>query len=148
MKLETYAFVLLYTILGGFLAESYGEVVLVDLRYWKTPVSELVAEGFDDVLVCYSLYNFLTDVNIPAGVKTLERGCFSACTSLKSISLPEGIETIGDMAFELCTNLEHIKIPSSVKTIGTRAFFSCYNLQPIEIPNTITSIGDYAFDAT
>ena len=51
--------------LGTLLAGKYEEVVLVDLRYWKTPVSELVAEGFDDVLVCYSLYNFLTDVNLP-----------------------------------------------------------------------------------
>ena len=51
--------------LGGFLASHYAEVVLVDLRYWKTPVFQLAAEGFDDVLVCYSLYNFLTDVNFP-----------------------------------------------------------------------------------
>ena len=52
--------------LGTFLANSYEEVVLVDLRYYKSPVSELVAaEGFDDVLVCYSLYNFLTDTNLP-----------------------------------------------------------------------------------
>ena len=51
---------------GTFLANSYAEVVLVDLRYYKSPVSELVAaEGFDDVLVCYSLYNFLTDTNFP-----------------------------------------------------------------------------------
>ncbi len=50
--------------LGCFLAESYGEVVLVDLRYYKHPISELAAqEGFDDILVCYSLGNFMTDVN-------------------------------------------------------------------------------------
>ena len=51
--------------LGTLLAGKYAEVVLVDLRYWKTPVSELAAEGFDDVLVCYSLFNFLTDANFP-----------------------------------------------------------------------------------
>lgn len=52
--------------LGAFLANTYEEVVLVDLRYYKSPVSELVAdEGFDDVLVCYSLYNFLNDANFP-----------------------------------------------------------------------------------
>ena len=52
--------------LGAFLANTYEEVVLVDLRYYKSPVSELVAnEGFDDVLVCYSLYNFLSDANFP-----------------------------------------------------------------------------------
>ena len=51
--------------LGGFLAESYETVVLVDLRYYKQPISQLLAqEGFDDILVCYSLGNFLTDKNI------------------------------------------------------------------------------------
>ncbi len=51
--------------LGGFLAQSYGEVVLVDLRYYRQPVSQLVAEeGFDDVLVCYSCANFLTETNL------------------------------------------------------------------------------------
>ena len=51
--------------LGGFLAESYGEVVLVDLRYYRQAVSELVRqEDFDDILVCYSCANFLTDTNL------------------------------------------------------------------------------------
>lgn len=51
--------------LGCFLAESYGEVVLADLRYYKQPVSELVRqEGFDNILVCYSIGNFLTDGNL------------------------------------------------------------------------------------
>ena len=51
--------------LGGFLAESYAEVVLIDLRYYRQAVSDLVKqEGFDDVLVCYSCANFLTDTNL------------------------------------------------------------------------------------
>lgn len=51
--------------LGGFLAESYGEVVLIDLRYYRQTVSGLIAqEEFDDVLVCYSCANFLTDTNL------------------------------------------------------------------------------------
>lgn len=51
--------------LGGFLAESYGEVVLIDLRYYRQTVSELVKqEQFDDILVCYSCANFLTDTNL------------------------------------------------------------------------------------
>lgn len=52
-------------LLGCFLAESYGEVVLVDLRYYKSPVSQLMAEeAFDDILICYSLGNFMTDTNL------------------------------------------------------------------------------------
>lgn len=51
--------------LGAFLAQSYGEVVLVDPRYYKLPISELVLnEGFDDILICYSIGNFMTDANI------------------------------------------------------------------------------------
>lgn len=52
--------------LGTFLANSYESVTLVDLRYYRSPVSELVAsEGFTDILVCYSIGNFLTDANFP-----------------------------------------------------------------------------------
>lgn len=52
--------------LGGFLAESYGEVVLADLRYYRAPLSQLAAEeNFDDILVLYSCANFLTDTNLP-----------------------------------------------------------------------------------
>jgi len=51
--------------LGAFLAESYGEVVLVDPRYYKLPISELaLTEEFDDILICYSIGNFMTDANI------------------------------------------------------------------------------------
>jgi len=52
--------------LGGFLAESYETVVLVDLRYFKqTPVSLLCQEeNFDNVLICYSVGNFMTDENL------------------------------------------------------------------------------------
>lgn len=51
--------------LGTFLAENYETVVLVDLRYFREPVSELAArEKFDDILVCYSIGNFMTDGNM------------------------------------------------------------------------------------
>lgn len=52
-------------LLGTFLAESYEEVILVDLRYYKNPISELAAqEGCDEILIVYSLGNFMTDANI------------------------------------------------------------------------------------
>ena len=52
--------------IGPFLAESYEEVVMVDLRYYKQPLSQMVAEeGFDNILVLYSIGNFMTDANFP-----------------------------------------------------------------------------------
>ena len=49
---------------GGFLADGWGEVVLVDLRYYRDTVSDLLSEGFDNILVLYGLRNFMTDGNI------------------------------------------------------------------------------------
>jgi hypothetical protein len=51
--------------LAPFLAESYQEVVLVDLRYYKADLEQLLQEGFDHILVLYSLSNYMTDGNIP-----------------------------------------------------------------------------------
>ena len=49
---------------GCFLADAYEEVVLVDLRYYRSPVSELLDEGFDQILILYSIGNFMSDANI------------------------------------------------------------------------------------
>lgn len=52
--------------IGSFLAESYEEVVMVDLRYYRQTLSQMVeAEGFDNILVMYSIGNFMTDANFP-----------------------------------------------------------------------------------
>ena len=52
--------------LGPMLAESFEEVVMIDLRYYKLSASQLCAqEGFTNVLVAYSLSNFMTDSNFP-----------------------------------------------------------------------------------
>lgn len=51
--------------LGGFLCETYENVLLVDLRYYKKSISDLCKEeNPDNILICYSLHNFLTDANI------------------------------------------------------------------------------------
>lgn len=51
--------------LGCFLAGSYKTVVLADLRYYKDSLWELYEqEGFDNVLIAYSIGNFLTDKNL------------------------------------------------------------------------------------
>ena len=40
-------------------------MVLLDLRYEKQPVSQLLQqEDFDRILICYGLGNFLTDKNL------------------------------------------------------------------------------------
>lgn len=51
--------------LAPFLAENYSEVILVDMRYYKNSVSELVAEEKpDNILVLYGIDNLAADTDI------------------------------------------------------------------------------------
>ena len=50
---------------GCFLADAYETVLMVDLRYYRKPVKELIeAECPDDILILYSVNNFMKDGNI------------------------------------------------------------------------------------
>ncbi|MCR5652261.1 MAG: hypothetical protein K6F88_00505 [Ruminococcus sp.] len=51
--------------MAPFLAENYNTVTLVDLRYYKNSISELVKNGkYDEVLVVYGIDNFATDTDL------------------------------------------------------------------------------------
>ena len=48
-----------------FLLDDFSEIDLIDLRYFKSSLSEYVnSGGFDIVLVLYSVANFSTDTNL------------------------------------------------------------------------------------
>lgn len=51
--------------LAPFLTQNFAEVHLVDLRYYKVPLGQYVAENrIDQVLVLYSVDNFVSDANL------------------------------------------------------------------------------------
>ena len=51
--------------LSPFLLSSYSKINILDLRYYRASLSSYIEEnGFDEVLVCYSMSNFSTDSNI------------------------------------------------------------------------------------
>lgn len=51
--------------LAPFLAQRFSEVHLVDLRYYRAPVSAYAAEhAIDEIAVVYSAQNFISDVNL------------------------------------------------------------------------------------
>ena len=51
--------------MAPFLAENYNTVTLVDLRYYKKSVSELLKSGkYDEVLVIFGIDNFATDTDL------------------------------------------------------------------------------------
>ena len=51
--------------LAPFLAQSFSEVHLLDLRYYRLPAAQYAAEnGIADIAVLYSVPNFITDKNL------------------------------------------------------------------------------------
>lgn len=50
--------------LAPFLSQQFGEIHLLDLRYYRTGVAQYAREnGIDRILVCYSVENFIKDVD-------------------------------------------------------------------------------------
>lgn len=79
----------------------------------------------------YFFYNCsnLTEISLPASLKTIEGGAFYRC-GFKNIDIPEGVITIGSSAFNTCP-LETISIPSTVLSIGTSAFYESGSLTDV-----------------
>lgn len=52
-------------IFAPYLTEDYKKIVLVDLRYYKMPISDLIKqEEIDEILILYNIENFATDTNL------------------------------------------------------------------------------------
>lgn len=48
-----------------YLTENYKKVILVDLRYYKLPVSDLIEqEDIDEILILYNIENYAEDTNL------------------------------------------------------------------------------------
>ena len=60
--------------------------------------------------------------------------CFTIPSSkMKTVEIPEGIKTINKYAFYQCKKLEEVTIPESVSMIDAMAFASCTGMEKLEI---------------
>ena len=73
----------------------------------------------------------LTQVTIPESVAAIESGAFAGCANLKSIIIPEGVSVIKPNTFSECGELEWIQIPVSIESIESSAFRECKNLSDV-----------------
>ena len=115
-----------------------------------TLTSKVTNDGTEYTLVSIDedafYWSKITSVNIPATVKTLDKGAFRSCNKLASVTFDEGsqLTTIGDNAFYGAT-FPTIAIPEGVTSIGGSCFFTCTSLTSISLPSTLTTIGTSCF---
>ena len=81
-------------------------------------------------------------------VTVIGNTAFMYCFYLTSLNIPNSVTTIEEGAFAYCSGFTgDLVIPNSVVTIEPSAFFTCYSFDgDLVIGNSVTVIGDYAFD--
>ena len=90
---------------------------------------------------CHSL----TSVTIPGSITSIGGYAFGGCSSLTEVTIPDSVTVIDSGTFIECTDLTSVDIPDGVTSIGGNAFSECYSLTSVDIPDSVTSIGNYAF---
>lgn len=88
----------------------------------------------------------LTEIALPAGVKTIENWAFAKCFSADKILLGEGLETVGDHAFLKCRAAKEISIPGTCKTVETSAFYQCVSAEKLTIGEGVETLQKGAFE--
>ncbi len=118
----------------------------------------VIPEGVE-VIASYAFFDIgITDVYIPASVKSIGSSAFQYCSLIKTIVVDENntvfnsgnganciIETATNMLYRGCKTTV---IPESVTSIRSEAFYGCTSLSSITIPKNVKKIGTYAFGNT
>ena len=75
----------------------------------------------------------LVSVNLPEGLKDINRASFAGCSSLKSVVVPNSCVRIRYCAFSRCSALEEIVIPPFC-TYGEWVLGMCINIKRLTLP--------------
>ncbi len=114
----------------------------------KGSLTTVVWNGAPEIIREKAFYyaDKLTEIALPAGVKTIENWAFAKCFSADKILLGEGLETIGDHAFLKCRAVKEISVPGTCKTVETSAFYQCVSAEKLTIGEGVETLQKGAFE--
>ncbi len=79
-------------------------------------------------------FSRVTDITVPASVKSIGDSAFSGCSSLVRVNIPTVLKSIGKSAFSGCSSIKAISLPEQMTDIGEGAFAGCSSLGVLELP--------------
>lgn len=88
----------------------------------------------------------LAHVTLPGTLERIGRLAF-AKTGLSELVLPASVRSIGEKAFYFCRNLSSCALPEGLEEIEPEAFASA-GLEQVELPVTLARLGERAFEGT
>ncbi|MGN0555451.1 MAG: leucine-rich repeat protein [Candidatus Fimenecus sp.] len=114
----------------------------------KGSLTTIIWNGAPEIIREKAFYyaDKLSEIALPAGVKTIENWAFAKCFSADKILLGEGLETVGDHAFLKCRAAKEISIPDSCKTVETSAFYQCVSAEKLTIGEGVETLQKGAFE--
>lgn len=75
-------------------------------------------------------------------------GCFPGCTALQSITLPKFVGKMGEGMFDRCSNLTSVTLPKNLKELPKNTFNNCTKLTNVTIPTSVTKLGGDVFNGS
>ena len=108
-------------------------------------VEKIDKNAFKYALWGSNVKNTITELHLPASVKSIEAEAFKGHKTLTKLSIGDNskLEKIGDSAF-MSASLEELVLPRSVKEVGDDAF-SMNNIKALTLPEGIEKLGRGAF---
>ena len=82
---------------------------------------------------------------IPPSVRKIERLSFVGMANLKQVEVQAGIVTLEQGMFRNCMDLEFIYLPDTLRSIESRAFENCLKLRGVDLPRVWVKIAEDAF---
>lgn len=94
----------------------------------------------------YAFYGCgLTELTLPASVKTIGSAAFSHCDNLTQLRLPGTLDTVSSSAFAGCTALESVIIEAGIRVMESGVFSNCSALTAATLESGVTLIESSTF---
>lgn len=136
------------------------KAIMSDDDHWRVLKSVLLNNGFETIEKdLFKGCTTITDITIPASLKTVEANAFDDCKALKNIHYEGTLEEWLAMDWRCFVKngydlyiqgklLTDIVLDGSISEIRDNAFYYCNSLQHIEIRDGVKKIGTSAFNKT